>query len=140
VTVLSSTFNQALRVVGCGVGPWLPQRQAVCMLALWRHQPGDVSRRHDVQNEYRMVPSPPLTPLLIIWNHCSIWRMASSGMLGHVALVLTRATRYNIPEDIFHSHRHENLKSYIFKFLCQCSRRFCTEFLGARGLSFQNTF
>jgi hypothetical protein len=29
--------------------------------------------------------------------------------------VLTRATRHNIPEDtILHSHRHENLKSYIF--------------------------
>jgi hypothetical protein len=28
--------------------------------------------------------------------------------------VLTRATRRNIPEDtIFHSHRRENLKSYI---------------------------
>jgi hypothetical protein len=30
--------------------------------------------------------------------------------------VLTRATRRNIPEDaIPHSHRRENLKSYIFK-------------------------
>jgi hypothetical protein len=30
-------------------------------------------------------------------------------------LVLTRATRRNIPEDkILHSHRRENLKSYIF--------------------------
>jgi hypothetical protein len=28
--------------------------------------------------------------------------------------VLTRATQHNIPEDaILHSHRHENLKSYI---------------------------
>jgi hypothetical protein len=30
--------------------------------------------------------------------------------------VLTRATRRNIPEDtILHSHRRENLKSYVFK-------------------------
>jgi hypothetical protein len=30
-------------------------------------------------------------------------------------LVLTRATRRNIPEDvIIHSHRRENLKSYMF--------------------------
>jgi hypothetical protein len=28
--------------------------------------------------------------------------------------VPTRATRRNIPEDILHSHRHENLTSYIF--------------------------
>jgi hypothetical protein len=64
--------------------------------------------------------------------------MVSSGMLGCVALVrratwhnipegflqephgitsqkvLTRATRRNIPEDdILHSHRRENLKSYL---------------------------
>jgi hypothetical protein len=32
--------------------------------------------------------------------------------------VLTRATRRNIPEDaIFHSHRRENLKSYIIGIL-----------------------
>jgi hypothetical protein len=42
--------------------------------------------------------------------------MVSSGMLRRVALVsvLTRTTRRNIPEDtILHSHRRENLKSYI---------------------------
>jgi hypothetical protein len=41
-------------------------------------------------------------------------RRVSSGMLRRVALVLTRATRRNIPEDtILHNHRRENLKSYI---------------------------
>jgi hypothetical protein len=35
--------------------------------------------------------------------------------------VLTRATRFNIPEDaIFHSHRRENLKSYIEIFDKHC--------------------
>jgi hypothetical protein len=39
--------------------------------------------------------------------------MVSSGLLRRVAL-LTRATRRNNPEDtILHSHRRENLKSYI---------------------------
>jgi hypothetical protein len=39
-------------------------------------------------------------------------RMASSGMLCRV--VLTRATRRKISEDaILHSHRRENLKSYV---------------------------
>jgi hypothetical protein len=44
--------------------------------------------------------------------------MVSSGLLRRVARVrgkvLTRATRRNNPEDtILHSHRRENLKSYI---------------------------
>jgi hypothetical protein len=38
--------------------------------------------------------------------------MVSSGLLSRV--VVTRATRRNNPEDtILHSHRRENLKSYI---------------------------
>jgi hypothetical protein len=55
--------------------------------------------------------------------------MPSSGMLRYVAVVrtdvleahsepsvLTRATQRNIPEDaILHSHRRENLKSYVKK-------------------------
>jgi hypothetical protein len=43
--------------------------------------------------------------------------MVYSGMLRRVALVtsvLTRTTRRNIPEDtILHSHRRENLESYV---------------------------
>jgi hypothetical protein len=39
--------------------------------------------------------------------------MVSSGMLRRV--VLTRATRRNVPEDtILHSHRRENIKYYYF--------------------------
>jgi hypothetical protein len=42
--------------------------------------------------------------------------MASSGMLRRV--VLTRATRSNILEDvILHIHRRENLKSYIYIYI-----------------------
>jgi hypothetical protein len=38
--------------------------------------------------------------------------------------VLTRATRRNIPEDgILHSHRRENLKSYILYSVLPCSRQ-----------------
>jgi hypothetical protein len=34
--------------------------------------------------------------------------------------VLTRTTRRNVPEDgIFHSHRRENLKSYMGKLVIQ---------------------
>jgi hypothetical protein len=33
--------------------------------------------------------------------------------------VITRATLHNIPEDTnLHSHRRENLKSYLFMYLC----------------------
>jgi hypothetical protein len=48
------------------------------------------------------------------------WRMASSGILRRVALVvLTRATRRNIPEEaILHSHRRKNPKSYIVLSYC----------------------
>jgi hypothetical protein len=43
------------------------------------------------------------------------------------ALVLTRVTRRNIPEDaILHSHRHENLKSYILNFIF--SEQFAVQF------------
>jgi hypothetical protein len=53
--------------------------------------------------------------------HSANWRMVSSGLFRrvgrgwtHVSEVPTRATRRNNPEDtIFHSHRRENLKSYI---------------------------
>jgi hypothetical protein len=39
--------------------------------------------------------------------------MPFSGTLGRVALVRTRATKHNIPEDgILHSHRREILKFY----------------------------
>jgi hypothetical protein len=64
-----------------------------------------------------------LKPHLTYQFHKSIFlrRKATSGLLRRVALVrsdvseeFTRATRRNIPEDaILHSHRRENLKSYV---------------------------
>jgi hypothetical protein len=41
-------------------------------------------------------------------------------------VVLTRATRRNIPEDaIIHSHHRENLKSYIKGFRSNLLQKFC---------------
>jgi hypothetical protein len=40
--------------------------------------------------------------------------------------VLTRSTRLNIPEDeILHSHRRENLKSYVRRVLARCNWSAC---------------
>jgi hypothetical protein len=51
---------------------------------------------------------------LNVLNFQKQWRMMSSGLLRRV--VLTRAIRRNNSEDtILHSHRCENLKSYISK-------------------------
>jgi hypothetical protein len=50
----------------------------------------------------------------------TLCRMPSSGMWRHVDLVLTDVSQeHHITEDgILHSHRRENLKSYIT--LCTC--------------------
>jgi hypothetical protein len=44
----------------------------------------------------------------------AVKRLSDLGTLAETNKVLTRATRRNNQEDgILHSHRHENLKSYI---------------------------
>jgi hypothetical protein len=45
-------------------------------------------------------------------------------------MVLTRATRHNIPEDgVLHSDRRESLKSYAYTSVCANTTNFCTYML-----------
>jgi hypothetical protein len=44
---------------------------------------------------------------------------ATSNWRSSETAVLTKTTQRNIPEDILHSHRRENLKSYLVKLLYQ---------------------
>jgi hypothetical protein len=51
--------------------------------------------------------------------------------------VLTRATRRNIPEDtILHSHRRENLKSYIFNYYLKTLKPVLTVTIGLDLLTY----
>jgi hypothetical protein len=66
-----------------------------------------------------IIPSSPILVALVKEMLRSSFTLVKEVLRSSETSVLTRATRRNIPQDtILHSHRRENLKSYMYTTVC----------------------